>query len=176
MISDIFLYFFCGPVAIFALTVVIIRTRIVFGHPLEPQKSCFLAGLLFGFILIIFYGIAFRAEPRAEFWAGILYCCLYSFCLNFLNWFLFTITEISMHIHLLVEIVESGGLTRKKMQERYNKQIVLGVRIPRLLELGQIRILDERYYLTGRWVLLGGQMCTLLRRIVGLPAEPEREQ
>lgn len=98
---------------------------------------------------------------------------IYIACAVFLNWFVFTITDVSMHIQLLMQLFERGTTTVGELQQRYNKNVILGNRIPRLLELGQLRRVDGKLRVGGRGVLFGALCCTVLRRLFGLPIRPE---
>ena len=99
----------------------------------------------------------------------------YAFCVNFLNWFVFTLTETSMHIHLLVEIGLHEPVSLRDLNQRYNKQNIIRARIPRLVELGQLRLENGRLTVVGSWVLQAAKACRLLRRILGIPVQPEQE-
>ena len=63
-------------------------------------------------------------------------------------------------------------MARDELVGRYNKGVILGNRIPRLIELGQLQQADGRLFVAGNAVLLGSRVCTLLRWILGLPLSP----
>lgn len=105
--------------------------------------------------------------------AGLIFVTLYLGCLVFLNWFIFTLTDVSMHIQLMMQLHKRGSASITELQECYNKNVILGNRIPRLLELGQLRLENERLFLAGRSVLFGASVVALLRKILGIPVRPE---
>jgi hypothetical protein len=78
-----------------------------------------------------------------------------------------------MHIQLLMQIHQHGKISKVKLQELYNKDVILGNRIPRLLELGQLKLSNGKLQVAGRGVLLGAVLCATLRCLLGLPIRPE---
>lgn len=104
---------------------------------------------------------------------GLLYMVTYVNCLVFLNWFVFAVTDASMHVHLLVEIRRHGPIRPVDLHALYNKAAIIRARLPRLLELRQLHMEEGRLYARGSTVLLGAQLCVVLRRILGIPPTPE---
>ena len=145
----------------------------------HPHKTPFQAGLIAGAIWIT----AWMWLCTAHFGSGLderawdlAFGALFLGCVVFLNWFLFTITDVSMHIQLLMQIYEKRLISKATLEEKYNKQVIISNRIPRLLELGQLKLVDGRLYVSGRGVLLGAEMCAMIRRLLGLPSRPELAQ
>lgn len=166
------------PVCVFLATACVTRAARVTGVGLSPQGACFLAGGLVGAAATATVLIWISRAPNAgvmELAAGLLYMFIYCFCVNFLNWFVFTLTETSMHVHLLVEISQEDGIDLQVLRTKYNKQSIIQARIPRLTELGQLRLEEGRLYLGGSWVLKGAMMCRMLRILLKIPPRPEQE-
>ncbi|TSA57511.1 MAG: hypothetical protein D4R39_02270 [Methylophilaceae bacterium] len=143
---------------------------------LHVHKTPFLAGFVIYllwtpmFLLLCISENGFSLE-------GLLFDALYSslfiFLLTFLNWFAFALTDASMHVQILMQIYQNPGITREDLLNKYNKDIILNNRVPRLLELGQLRLRDGRLFLSGRSVLFGARVCVAVRYILGLPLHPE---
>lgn len=104
---------------------------------------------------------------------GCAYLIFFSGCVTFLNWFVFTLTDVSMHVRIAYLLFKCGFLTPQQIQERYNKTVILKNRTARLLELGQLQIVDGCYVTRGGEVLLGARICKLLRFVLGIPVSPE---
>jgi hypothetical protein len=104
---------------------------------------------------------------------GCAYLVIYCGCVTFLNWFVFTLTDVSMHVRIAYLLFSCRQLTSDQIQKRYNKSVILKNRTARLLELGQLQIVDGCYVTRGGEVLLGARVCKLLRFILGIPVSPE---
>jgi hypothetical protein len=143
----------------------------------HPHRTPFTTGVYANMVLIPIYFIlhvnVFGTRlPPVLF--GLVFFIVYLNCAVFLNWFIFTLTDVSMHIQLMFQIESEGAITEDNLIGRYNKEVILGNRIPRLLELGQLRIENERLYINGQAVLIGASICCLIRRILGIPVRPEQ--
>jgi hypothetical protein len=80
-----------------------------------------------------------------------------------------------MHVHLMVEVGREDGIALSELQRRYNKRTIIQARIPRLLELGQMRLNGDRLVLGGRWVLAGAEAARLMRILLSIPPQPVQE-
>ena len=142
----------------------------------SPQVACFAAGFAnLGGLVVLFLVLQPTGSDRRELLAGIFFMSAYGFCVTFLNWFVFTVTDTSMHVHLLVEIGHEPEITFEELTHRYNKKSIIAARIPRLLQLGQLRLDHGRLYLTGSWVLASAVALRFLRRLLGLRPRPPQE-
>jgi hypothetical protein len=75
----------------------------------------------------------------------------------------------------LVLVGREDGIALNELQRRYNKRIIIQARIPRLLELGQLRLNGDRLVLGGRWVLAGAEAARLMRILLSIPPQPVQE-
>jgi hypothetical protein len=142
----------------------------------HPHRTPFTAGFYTNLVLLPAYAalhLAVFGMHVGDLICGILFALIYVNSLVFLNWDVFTITDVSMHIQLLMQIHRNRSLTENELVQRYNKHTILTNRIPRLLELGQLRLEDGKLFVTGGSVLFGSAVCVLLRRILGIPLRPE---
>jgi hypothetical protein len=143
----------------------------------RPHRTPFTAGRLTNIVFLPVYLLLHIATfgisplPLA---AGALFMLIYINCLVFLNWFIFTVTDVSMHIQLLMQIYRSGPTSQERLVERYNKNSILGNRVPRLIELGQLRVENDRLLISGKSVLFGAFLCRRMRHILGIPERPEQ--
>src|ERR1051325_1189059 len=141
-----------------------------------PHTTPFLtAALVNGIALAVFLPLSFQQQgARAvEVASGLVYLLIYVNSVAFFNWFLFTVTDVSMHVHLLREIGRQAAIRPEVLAQRYNKATILSARIPRLLELGQLRLETGRLVLGGSSVLFGAWVCRCLRRVLDLPLRPQ---
>ena len=165
-----------APLSTWLATAAINWTVRAAGRSPLPQLACFVAGFatMAALVVLVLVLRPTGSAPR-ELLAGVLFVAAYGFCVNFLNWFVFTVTETSMHAHLLVEIGHEGEIARAELDRRYNKTTIIAARIPRLLELGQLRLEGGRLYLAGSWVLRSALALRVLRRLLGIPPTPPQE-
>jgi hypothetical protein len=178
MIDRYVILLVAAPPAAWLLTALMIRLARALRPSLSAQNACFLSGLIVGLAattLTVVWLVGEGVTAAGEIASGILFMLGYAFCVNFLNWFVFTLTETSMHIHLLVEIGLHEPVSLRDLNQRYNKQNIIRARIPRLVELGQLRLENGRLTVVGSWVLQAAKACRLLRRILGIPVQPEQE-
>lgn len=142
----------------------------------HPHTTPFQAGALVAAVWVAVWMLVCSrvfGHDLAQMGWSFAFGAIYIACTIFLNWFIFTITDVSMHIQLLMQLFQRGPATVGEMQHRYNKNVILGNRIPRLLELGQLKHVDGKLHLGGQGVLFGAFCCTILRRLFGLPIRPE---
>lgn len=163
-----------APVCIFVLTAIFNYRQKRRGVPILSHKNSFRALKLTN---ILFF--CFLIGLFLKFQIGLLYLLVYGLYLllvinvyGFVIWNGFAITDVSMHIHLLVEVFRARKVSYKELTTLYNKQKVIAVRIPRLLSLGQLVEREGKLYLNGNTVLLGAKMCALFRRFLGIPVRP----
>jgi hypothetical protein len=142
----------------------------------HPHRTPFTAGLYTSAVFLPLY-VPLHAKlfgvSAVPMLCGLAFIIIYLNCLVFLNWFLFTLTDVSMHIQLLLQVHRAGSITPEHLIARYNKDTIVHNRIPRLLELGQLRMQDGKLYVSGRSVMFGASVCVGLRRILGIPVRPE---
>jgi hypothetical protein len=165
-----------APLTTFVSTAIIIRVQRFFSDQVSAQYACFLAGLINGSgILIVALSLELNRgnHDTIAMASLVLYVSVYMFCVNFLNWFVYALTETSMHIHLVALLARYESLSQDELYSLYNKNTIIRVRIPRLLQWGQLKRKDERLVLSGSWVLVGAIGCRILRRILGIPTRPE---
>lgn len=164
--------------AIWPATATIIRLNRFAKRNISPQKACYQAGVLVSLAsLALWLSLSFSQPSPSplETAGGIAFLAVYCFCCTFLNWFIFTVTETSMHTHLLVEIGREDGIALSELQRRYNKTTIIAARVERLIEIGQLRLREGRLILGGRWVLVGAEGARLLRILLSIPPQPVQE-
>ena len=94
-----------APLSTWLGTAAINWTSRAAGRSPLPQVACFIAGFAnMAALVVLVLGLRPTGSAPRELLAGVLFTAAYGFCVNFLNWFVFTVTETSMHAHLLVEI------------------------------------------------------------------------
>lgn len=90
-----------------------------------------------------------------------------------INWNLFAATDTSMHVKILTTIYTHNPITQNELLKTYNRNIIFNARIPRLLALKQIQIVDGKYLITGNFVLMAAKILAFFRFLLGIPIRPD---
>lgn len=107
----------------------------------------------------IFYHDPIWLSPVANF---LFYFCLWYSFFHYVN-----IGEASLRLRILTEIKSRPqGLTHAELLTHYNNQLIVGVRVKRLLDSGQIVCVNGRYFKgISRFIFLS-RFFSILRRIM----------
>lgn len=82
---------------------------------------------------------------------------------------LYNLTETGRRIRILSEFSAAGPMSMEELERRYAPRDMLQVRLKRLIDLGELRLVDGRYHL-GRRVLWACARCLQLwSLIMGFP-------
>ena len=81
----------------------------------------------------------------------------------------FAISEVSLHMHIMLMILISNKLSIDAVKIQYNKPHMLKERLKRLIDLGQVREEDNFYYLNGRLLLYGSKIFDIWKILLGFP-------
>lgn len=90
----------------------------------------------------------------------------------FFLWHFFALTDVSMHIHLLVEIYRAERISREALYRRYNKEAIIRARIPRLIALHQLSCRDGILRVSGKAVFYNAWLFAVFRIVLGIPKRP----
>jgi len=161
--------FFC----IFLITSLLNLTSIIKGEKPITHVTSLLAGKIVNFIFLGFILIGGLSSliPMASFFDYVyLFICINTAVK--INWNLFAATDTSMHSKLLTTIHALGPISHDELLKIYNRNEIFKARIPRMLALNQIKIIDGKYILSGNFVLYGAKLLALFRFIPGIPVRP----
>lgn len=139
---------------------------------LTPFKAGAVALLSFVPASMLIQLTTFGASPD-ELLAGIIFTSLYGVCVVFFNWFVFALSEASMHIRILTVIHQSGSTTVKQLQQQFNKDTIIAYRVPKLISVGQLGIEDGRLVVKSHLVIRFAAVLRFIRRLLAIPARPE---
>jgi hypothetical protein len=105
---------------------------------------------------------------------GVAYVLLAYNALGFWYFNLLNLSETSLHVHILMELLIEGTIPSKQLATRYSAKVMVATRIERMIALGQITERGGRYILTGNTVLLTvAKLIHAWRRILGMPLQPK---
>lgn len=170
------------PLAIPLVNATLNRTARLWTSPPSPRVTPFAAGALMNAAAVPLFLLA-RIQSGSDISDtifGFLYVVSYVNLLVLVNWFVFAVSEFSMHVHLLVEIRRQGVIPPESLRAHYNKSAILSARVLRLLELGLLRLDEGRLFYVKSpattAVRLEAQLILALRRILGIPSGLEDAQ
>lgn len=161
--------------SLFALTSFLNFLSVLRGEKPITHVSSLFAGKIINllFLTLIAIGSIAGLIPMAHFFD---YAYLF-LCVNAavkINWNLFAATDTSMHSKLLTTIHTLGPISHDALLKIYNRDEIFKARIPRMLALNQIQVVDGKYILSGNFVIYAAQILALFRRILGIPVRPEQ--
>lgn len=164
-----------SPAAMFILHIVWHRILSIGGRHVTGHQSAIQA---IAIVFVIVAALAWRLvlQPRlgqplefvaAAAYVGIAFVPMALIYVNIVN-----IAETSLHMHTLIELAVSGGLSPEVLHARYDAAHMMAARLDRLTSLGQIRHDGERYHLDGRLVLRFANAIVCWHNIIGVPVPP----
>lgn len=159
------------PILVFGLNAVLNRFKGAHPH-VTPFKAGFTGLLLMISFFIITY---FSSENfnKYDFISALALISLYGVCVVFINWFVFAVSDASMHIRILMVIEQLGAASPVQIQERFNKNSIISYRIPRLIAVGQLGMLNGRLVIKSKSVILFAAVLRFIRRVLSIPERPE---
>lgn len=129
-----------------------------------------------GAIAVVNIGIAVVALSRGMWeenpW-GLAYVLLVYNALALCYFLTSNTSETSLHIHIIMEILLAGELSREELASHYSAKHMIEARIERMISVGQLCTHGDRYILAGRGVLMVGRLFDGWRRILAMPTSPE---
>ena len=81
----------------------------------------------------------------------------------------FAISEVSLHMHIMLMILISKKLSIDDIKIEYNKSHMLKERLERLIDLGQVTERNNLYFLNGRLLLYGSRIFDIWKILLGFP-------
>lgn len=82
------------------------------------------------------------------------------------------VSETSLHVHIIMELLLAGKLAAAELSKRYNAKHMIDARIDRMIALGQLTERNGRYVLRSRSLVVVGGIINMLRRLLSLPLSP----
>lgn len=176
-ILALLLILLAAPLGMFLLHMVVHRFLLLL-KPTTSGHASAIVTILSGNLLVLYLGWLFAfshwVSTPFSLISGVLYTLIVYNGLGILYLDVLNISETSLHMHILLEIVWSDGLSSAALRERYSAENMVGARLERLTSIGQIYLKNDRYYLGNRTILYLSRALTLWRAILGLPLEPDK--
>jgi hypothetical protein len=142
----------------------------------DPHVTPFRSGIMGLVLMISAYLVTYFSKSEFDafdFGAGFTLVSVYAVCVAFINWFVFAVSDASMHIRILMVIERLGSASSAQIQDRFNKASIISYRIPKLIAVGQLGLVDDRLVVKSRSVILFAALLRAIRRVLSIPARPE---
>jgi hypothetical protein len=132
-----------------------------------PQAAA-LGGVGAGNVVCIVPALLLAAGP----W-GLVYVLLLYNSLAFCYFLISNTSETSLHVHMIMEILLAGEISRTELASRYSADHMIEARIGRMVAVGQLVERGGAYFSNGLAVVRLGAVYDLWRRILAMPRSPE---
>jgi hypothetical protein len=164
-----------SPLAICAIHAVLTRLFAILGRSVAPQIVA-LGTVLLGNIPMMWFAwrVVFRefAGDLAAIACGVaLVACTYN-ALGFCYFCLLNLSETSLHVHILIELLLLGPVRPEELAMRYGVSDMMNARVERMIALGQIRSQNGLFVVNSRGLLRVGRIIHFWRKLLGLPLRP----
>lgn len=127
--------------------------------------------VLFGHIpmgLLLWYFVFRGFTARgAELVSAVFYCFIVYNALAYTYFHIFNMSETARRIRMLYELERAGPLSASDIISMYGTPHLIGVRLDRLVDLGQLSCNDGHYVLKGKALYYAALLVSAWRRILG---------
>ncbi len=153
----------------FLIHIIFVRICGLFKQPSFRQHGV-IASHILGFLplCLIFYFRIVRFQiydPSEILWSGIYLFLIYSL-FGYVYFHLFNMSETARRVRILAEINKTGIFKKEDLIERYLPSDMISNRLERLVALGELKLLGDRY-LIGRGIfILPAKIVFSLRNIL----------
>jgi hypothetical protein len=164
-----------SPLAICVSHAVLTRLFAAIGRSVAPQIVV-LGTVILGNIPMMWFAwsVVFRkfAGDLVAIACGVaLVSCTYN-ALGFCYFCLLNLSETSLHVHILMELLLFGPVRAEDLAIRYGVNDMMNARVERMIALGQIRSQNGLFVVNSRGLLSVGRIIHLWRRLLALPLRP----
>jgi hypothetical protein len=92
--------------------------------------------------------------------------------LGFCYFSLLNLSETSLHVHILMDLLLSGPMAVDELASRYSVAALINARVDRMIALGQLRSLNGLFRVNSRGLLVVGRVIHVWRKLLRLPLSP----
>ncbi len=175
LVLALLLILILSPVGIFLLHITVHRLSLALKYKVSGHASALITIFIGNFPVLYlawYFVLNYWTDTPLSVISGLLYTLIVYNVLGILYLDVLNVSETSLHMHILLEIVWNGKLSKVALKELYSPENMIEARIERLTSLGQIQFRDGRYYLGNRSILYLAKALHLWRAILGLPLKP----
>ena len=112
-------------------------------------------------LLFIFYSLN-------KSFSAVVYAFLVYNSLGYSYFHFFNMSETARRIKILIEIKKNNFLDIDTLTKDYESSFMVKTRIQRLIELNQIKLINEKYFLKGKILLFAAIIIMFLKKVLNL--------
>lgn len=159
-----------SPLLLMFLHMAAVRVIKMFNVNMSNQRSLILTELLFNFpVLMIIYLI--NKTPVSLIYGFIVYNSLGYSYFHFFN-----MSETARRVRILIEVRLKKSVSSEAITKNYNCDLMISNRLKRLVELGQIKLHNNKYVLCGRLLLAGAVLIFSMRKLLGFEENGKKQR
>ena len=161
------------PLGLLLLHMAIHRLLTTGPHRISGYGSAIRAialGFVFVLAITVQLGVVRWDRGIVEFGAALIYVSAVYGAMSLLYVNAINVAETSLTAHTLLEIAWAGTVGDEALFSKYSAAHMVRARMDRLISLGQVHAKQDRYYLSGYWLLRFAQVVALWRRVIAMPA------
>ena len=167
----------CSPLIVLMLHAMLSRLSLRRSPPAPPQAVAFLS-MFAGYPALgaAAWWMYFRNLPLGSgwVWPGLFGILTYSgLAFSYLQ--VYNLSETARRIHILYELRRHGAMSREELEALYAPPQLLDIRLERLVSLGQLACVGDRYRLSSRFLWSVAWMMNLWARCIGYPSRVPAE-
>ncbi|MGB6943706.1 MAG: hypothetical protein WBE37_15000 [Bryobacteraceae bacterium] len=164
-----------SPLAVCLIQAALTRIIRLLGVSLAPQLVV-LGTVLLGNLPMVWLAWKLAFTPLAGNWpamaCGVVLVLLTYNALGFLYFNLLNLSETSLHVHILMDLLLSGSMPAGELAARYGVDNMIETRIERMIQLGQLQAQGASFVVNNRSLLHVGRVIHFWRKLLRLPLTP----
>jgi hypothetical protein len=164
-----------SPLAVCMFQAVSTRLIRLLGLSIAPQLLV-LGTVLLGSVPMVWLAWELVFTELAGDWparaCGVAFVVLTYNALGFCYFCLLNLSETSLHVHILMDLLLSGPMPADELAARYGISEMIHTRIERMIALGQLRGQGGLFVVNNPGLLAVGRVIHVWRKLLGLPLSP----
>ncbi len=173
--ARLLLLLLASPLAVCLIQAALTRIIRLLGFSLAPQLMV-LGIVLLGNVPLVWLAWKLAFTSLAGNWpamaCGVVLVLLTYNALGFLYFNLLNLSETSLHVHILMDLLLSGSMPAGELAARYGVDNMMETRIERMIQLGQLRAQGAFFVVNNRSLLHVGRVIHIWRKLLKLPLTP----
>jgi hypothetical protein len=169
------LLFLASPLAVCIVQAAFTRLIRLLGLSFAPQLMV-LGAVLLGNVPMVWLTWKLIFAQLLGDWpavaSGVALVLLTYNALGFCYFSLLNLSETSLHVHILTDLLLSGPMPADELAARYGIREMIHARIERMIALGQLRGQGGLFVVNSRGLLAVGRVIQVWRKLLGLPLSP----
>lgn len=151
-----------SPFVLMLLHIIFVRADKFMKTGLSTQSSLVLCS---GIMNVPFLWIVYALNGSV---VSLLYSFIVLNSLSYSYFHFFNMSETARRIRLLTELKQRKSISPESIAEGYKGDAMISKRLDRLVSLGQIRLDDGKYHLSGRTLWVGAVLVRIWRTLLNI--------